>query len=177
MNKRGILILVVLLLAAAGGGWTYARGNMHEYDYTQETTQLKREKLPMEIKLPERMPFPDMKVWETYSDGVGQVDLTFMNKNKNTVELVIKKEEFEYEEGLKQEEVRIGDLEGRFIPDDDDKRILYWEDDGVHYQITYIPLLTPSEVSRTQMIKMAESFRYEQRRNCNRKWTQKWHTD
>lgn len=63
MNKRGILVLVVLLLAAAGGGWTYARGNMHEYDYTQETKQLKREKLPMAIKLPERMPFPDMKVW------------------------------------------------------------------------------------------------------------------
>ncbi len=158
MNKRGILVLVVLLLAAAGGGWTYARGNMHEYDYTQETKQLKREKLPMAIKLPERMPFPDMKVWETYSDGVGQVELTFMNKNKNTVELVIKKEEFEYQEGLKQEEVRIGDLEGLFIPDDGDKRILYWEDEGIHYQITYIPLLTPGEVSRTQMIKMAESF-------------------
>lgn len=57
-----------------------------------------------------------MEKWETYSDGVGQVEMAFMNKNKNTVELVIKKEEFEYQEGLKQEEVRIGDLEGLFIP-------------------------------------------------------------
>lgn len=49
-------------------------------------------------------------------------------------------------------------LTGLFVPDENGKRILSWQDDGLHYEIVYYPKITPKEVSKKQLIRMAESF-------------------
>ncbi|WP_425319498.1 DUF4367 domain-containing protein [Sutcliffiella cohnii] len=64
-----------------------------------------------------------------------------------------------YSNEIKQRKVVIhNNIEAVFIPKDTMKRILSWQDGDLYYEITYFSKVTPSELSKKQLVKMAESF-------------------
>jgi hypothetical protein len=149
------LLAVLILLATVG--WLN-RGKMYDFDHSEVKKELAMYNLPFEAKIPSKVPLVDMWLYEANHDDE-QVTVTLMNVNKDALGIRISKNSFHYKDDVKQKEIIIGkEKQGGFIPDDSGKRILYWEDDGVYYEITYYSKLTPMEISKKQLVKMAESF-------------------
>lgn len=147
------LILIVLI------EWSSLRGKMYDYNYSDVAKQIEIESLSFETKIPTKVPFEEMYVYESRSDGEKQVTVRLFNKHKNALDIRIASNIIDYKDDLKQKDVRIGkNLEGVFISNDSGKRILSWKDEGINYEITYYSKLTPKEISKQQLIKMAESF-------------------
>ncbi|MGM0851005.1 MAG: hypothetical protein ACQEWI_00020 [Bacillota bacterium] len=70
------------------------------------------------------------------------------------------KDEIEYPEEIKKEIIKIGsDLNGKYIPEHSGKRIILWQQGELFYEIAFSYKLTPIEVSKEQLINMAESFK------------------
>ncbi|MFN7252897.1 MAG: hypothetical protein ACK4M9_19315 [Anaerobacillus sp.] len=163
MFKRKIvtfLILVGLILTAVLG-WSSFRGKMYEYENSETIKQIEMYNLSYEIKLPNKVPFEEMWLYETNFDKNGeQVTVMLMNKNKDTLGIRISNKDFIYEADSGQNNIIIGkEKNGVLIPDNSGKRILYWNDEGINYEITYYSKLTPKEISKKQLVMMAESFK------------------
>ncbi|WP_406686470.1 hypothetical protein [Rossellomorea vietnamensis] len=110
------------------------------------------------FKTPTQVPFAEMKV-TNFSVGEDQqeAEMSLLNADINMMDIRISSSKPDYEAD-KIERVKIGqDMYGDFISDDSGRRILTWKDD-LYYEVTYYPKLTPKEVSKTQLIQMAESF-------------------
>ncbi|MDL4842964.1 DUF4367 domain-containing protein [Aquibacillus rhizosphaerae] len=63
-----------------------------------------------------------------------------------------------YSDEIKQKKINIAGVEGIYIPNNDGKVTVTWMDSGLNYEITYFPKVTRKEISKRQLIKMAESF-------------------
>jgi hypothetical protein len=86
-----------------------------------------------------------------------QAEISLLNADINVMDIRITSSKPKYAAD-KIERVKIGhDIYGNFIPNVDGRRILTWKDE-MYYEIIFYPKLTPKEVSKTQLIQMAESF-------------------
>ncbi|MDX8344980.1 hypothetical protein [Rossellomorea sp. YZS02] len=147
------IIVSVLLFASVvtiGFVWTEHRGRMHDLQYTSKSNH--------EFKFPSQVPFAEMIVTD-FSVGENQqtAAISLLNADKNMMDIRITSSKPEYE-SEKTKRVKIGeDMYGEFIPNDSGRRVLTWKDD-LYYEVIYYAKLTPKEVSKTQMVQMAESF-------------------
>ncbi|PFA69724.1 hypothetical protein CN378_02850 [Bacillus sp. AFS015802] len=154
VTKRKI-IFSVILLAAIGAiilVWSEFRERMYDLYYTPKASQM-----TFEFKTPTQVPFAEMKV-NDFSVGEDQQEAEMsLNADINMMDIRISSSKPEYEAD-KVERVKIGhDTFGDFIPNNSGRRILAWKDD-MYYEIIYYPKVTPKEVSKIQLIQMAESF-------------------
>jgi len=159
--KRRSFIAITILLIIIGGitiGWSNWNGKMYEYNHSEFSKHI--EGLSFEAKVPTKVPFNKMKVSSPNFDSEKhEIVVTLTNLHIETLEVRITDNELEYIEGLEKESVRIGEeLQGVFFPDVSGKRILSWQDEGLYYEITYFYKFSPKELSKEQLIKMAESF-------------------
>lgn len=78
------------------------------------------ERFPFETKTPTKVPFEEMKIWDSKIEvDKQQAVITLMNVNKSTFDIHITKNNIEYAKDLKKENVRIDkNLIGDFIPND-----------------------------------------------------------
>lgn len=147
------LILIVII------GWSSFRGKMYDFDNTEVIQQIEMFDLPYETKIPSEVPLVEMNLYESKYENE-QVTVTLINRDKDALDIRISENSFNYKADLEQENIVIGkEKQGFFIPNDSGKRILYWNDEGVNYEITYYSKLTPKEISKKQFVKMAESFK------------------
>jgi hypothetical protein len=153
---KGKIIISAILLTSIGAilfMWSELGGRMYDLHYTPKASQMS-----FEFKTPTQVPFAEMKVTD-FSVGEDQREagMSLLNADINMMDIRITSSKPEYEKG-EVERVKIGhDIFGEFIPDDSGRRILTWKDD-MYYEVIYYPKLTPKEVSKTQLIQMAESF-------------------
>ncbi|WP_226673544.1 hypothetical protein [Rossellomorea aquimaris] len=140
-------ILIILFV------WSELRGRMYDLHYTPKASQMS-----FEFKTPTQVPFTEMKVTE-FSVGKDQqeAEMSLLNADKNMIDIRVTSSKPQYAKD-KIKRVKIGhDFYGEFIPNDSGRRVLTWKDD-MYYEVIYYAKLTPKEVSKTQMIQMAESF-------------------
>lgn len=131
---------------------------MYDFDATEVRKEIELDHLPFETKLPTQVPFKNMSLLESGSDGKTFVKVTLFNKDKNVLDFRISSNGFQYTDDTKK--TRIGkNIDGMFVPDEAGNRILSWQDEGIYYEIIYYPKLTPKELSKNQLVKMAESFK------------------
>ena len=153
-----IAMIIFIMVTSVMIGWSIGSGKM--YDYDSSTIRELNNGRSFEYRIPTKVPFKDMKITESKMDNSGQqLVIALMNKNKEFLDIRITTTPVQHDEDIKIEKVNIGqNSKGSFISNHDGKRILYWQDDGVYYETTYFIKLLPSEVSKKQLIKMAESF-------------------
>ncbi|TYS68253.1 DUF4367 domain-containing protein [Sutcliffiella horikoshii] len=159
MTKRKITGMAILLTFLVGliVGWSTWKGKLYEYDH--ETFQSIAASLTFENKVPMEMPFKGLEVSQrNFEKEKEKLNVTLTNINKETLEVYIGKEPKESFDELVGEEVQINNSRGTFISKDSGKSILAWQENDVHYQITYFYKLTPKEVSKKALIRMAEGF-------------------
>ncbi len=161
MVRKKIFItamVIFIMVTSVMIGWSIGRGTMYDYD-SSAIRELNNGR-SFDYRIPTKVPFKDMKIIESKMDNSGQqLVIVLMNKNKEFLDVRITTNPVQYDEDIKIEKVNIGhNSKGSFIPNHDGKRILSWQDDGFYYEITYFIKLMPSEVSKKQLIKMAESF-------------------
>ncbi|MEI2666518.1 hypothetical protein [Rossellomorea sp. LJF3] len=154
---RRKIVFSVILLAAIGAillVWSELRERMYDLHYTPKASQM-----TFEFKTPTQVPFAEMKVTDfTVGEDQREAEMSLLNADINMMDIRISSSKPEYEAD-KIERVEIGqDMYGDFIPNDAGRRILTWKDD-LYYEMIYYPKLTPREVSKTQLIQMAESFK------------------
>ena len=140
-------ILIILFV------WSELRGRMYDLHYTPKASQMS-----FEFNMPTQVPFAEMKVTD-FSVGKDQqeAEISLLNADKNMIDIRVTSSKPQYAKD-KIERVKIGhDFYGEFIQNDSGRRVLTWKDD-LYYEVIYYAKLTPKEVSKTQMIQMAESF-------------------
>ena len=117
------------------------------------------ESTSFKASFPTKVPFEEMLLYD-FGSNKQEVEFTLINVDKEFLRIKITKDEIEYPEGIKKENIKIGsDLKGKFIPEHSGSRVILWEDEELSYEIAYFYKLTPSDVSKEQLIKMAESFK------------------
>ncbi|MGM0837934.1 MAG: hypothetical protein ACQEV7_17480 [Bacillota bacterium] len=160
MRKRSFIAITVLLISIGGItiGWSSWSGKMYDYNHSDFAKQI--EDLPFESKVPTKVPLKEMNVSTSNIDiNQQQIVVTLSNIHKETLDVRITDNKIEYKDGLEKESVRLGGgLQGIFLPDYSGKRILTWQENDIYFEITYYYKFTPIEVSKKQLIKMAESF-------------------
>ncbi|MCA0151036.1 hypothetical protein LCD52_20065 [Rossellomorea vietnamensis] len=152
-RKRLYSVILVASILTILFIWSELRGRMYDLHYIPKASEM-----TFEFKTPTQVPFAKMKVTD-FSVGEDQREagISLLNADINMMDIRITSSKPEYEKG-EVERVKIGhDIFGEFIPDDSGRRILTWKDD-MYYEVIYYPKLTPKEVSKTQLIQMAESF-------------------
>ncbi|QHE62693.1 hypothetical protein FHE72_17925 [Rossellomorea vietnamensis] len=152
-RKRLYCVILVASILTILFIWSELRGRMYDLHYTP-----KESIMTSDFKTPTQVPFPEMKV-TNFSVGEDQqeAEMSLLNADINMMDIRISSSKPEYAAD-KIERVKIGhDIYGDFIPDIAGRRVLSWKDD-LYYEVTYYPKLTPKEVSKTQLIQMAESF-------------------
>ncbi|MFE8699923.1 hypothetical protein ACFYKX_04720 [Cytobacillus sp. FJAT-54145] len=156
MKGTAVVLIFILMLV----GWSTFRGKMYDIDHSEVSQVL--ETFSHDIKSPTKVPFKDLQLWEYKKESDNQTVITLMNVNKSTLDIRVSKDKIDFNKNIKKEHVTLnGDLEGVYFPDSSGKRILVWQDHSIYYEITYYPKLTLQEVSKQQLIRMAESFRLE----------------
>ena len=160
MKVTSIGFVVLLSVIVVITIWISTEKNkMYDYNYLEIVKEIEMESLPFDAKFPTKVPFEQMTLYESQTDRKQQMDVTLANVNKSFLEIKISKNRMEYAEGVKRKNVSIdNEFQGTFIPNHSGKRILLWEDNGIFYEITYFQKLTQYEVSKNQLVKMAESF-------------------
>ncbi|MEL3971415.1 DUF4367 domain-containing protein [Rossellomorea oryzaecorticis] len=161
MWKRMLFIMAVI---AAGYlifiNWSNLTGKMYSFDNEQLAAKL--EILSFESKVPVLVPFEEMKIFDTKlkRDGTKQhYEITLMNKHKETLVYSVANHEEEIDSGTKTEKVEIGSgITGKYIPNENGIRRLFWRHGDVYYGITYHPKVTPHDLSKGRLIEMAESI-------------------
>lgn len=157
VTKRKIIFTAILLALVSIISiilvWSELRGRMYDLHYIPKVSQMS-----FEFKTPTKVPFAEMKV-TNFSVGLEQqeAEMSLLNADINMMDIGISSSKPEYEAD-NIERVKIGhDTYGEFIPNDSGRRILTWKDE-IYYEIIYYPKVTPEEISKTQLIQMAESF-------------------
>ena len=129
------------------------------YDYNYSEVAEKMESTPFDARSPTKVPFEEMILYD-FASNKQEVEYTLFNVDKEFLTIKITKDEIEYPEGIKKENIKIGsDLKGKYIPEHSGSRVILWEDEELSYELAFLYKLTPSEVSKEQLIKMAESFK------------------
>ncbi|WP_175989226.1 hypothetical protein [Bacillus sp. Marseille-Q1617] len=149
----GIIVFLVFI------NWSNLTGEMYRFDNADLSAKL--EVLSFESKVLVLVPFEEMKIFDTEltRDGTKQhYEITLMNKDKDTLVYSVSnyEEEILSETDSEKVEFRSG-VAGKYIPDDNGKRRLYWRQGEVNYGITYHPKVTPNDLSKGRLIEMAES--------------------
>jgi len=153
-------ITFFLIMLAVIGAFIISRSAFNEkmYDFNFPLTSNQTESFPFEIKTPTQVPFAEMKVSDfKIRKDKEEVVISLLNADLNMIDIRISELESEYAEDKKERVTIENNVLGDFISNDSDRRILTWEDDKF-YEIIYYPTLTPKELSKTKLIKMAESF-------------------
>ncbi|WP_064093370.1 DUF4367 domain-containing protein [Rossellomorea aquimaris] len=159
MKKKRVIIFTLLLgaITVLLVGWSVSRGKMYDYNYSEVAEKM--ESTPFNARFPTKVPFEEMRLYDFGSKNQ-EVEFTLFNVDKEFLTIKITKDEIEYPEGIKKENIKIGsDLKGKYIPEHYGSRIIFWEDEELSYEITFRYKFTPIEVSKEQLIKMAESFK------------------
>jgi Domain of unknown function (DUF4367) len=110
--------------------------------------------------VPVLVPFEEMKIFDTelIKDGTKQhYEVTLMNKHKETLVYSVANHEEEIHSETEKVEIGSG-ISGKYIPNDDGVRRLFWRQGDVYYGITYHPKVTPRDLSKGRLIEMAESI-------------------
>ncbi|BCB05232.1 hypothetical protein [Bacillus sp. KH172YL63] len=158
MNKKFIIITLLLgAITVLMVGWSVSRGKM--FDFNESELAKKMEGAPFQVKVPTKVPFEDMELYKhKYSSE--EIEFTLFNADKEFLTVRAVKEEMEYPEEIKKKEMTIGsDGHGQYIPDYAGNRIISWQNEDLFYELAYSYKFSPGEVSRGQLMKMAESFR------------------
>jgi hypothetical protein len=161
MWKRMLFILAGI---AAGFlifiSWSNLTGKMYSFDNTELPAKL--EVLSFESKVPVLVPFEEMKIFDTElkRDGTKQhYEITLMNKNKETLVYSVANHEVEIRSETETEKIKVGSgITGKYIPNDNGIRKLFWKQGDVYYGITYHPKVTTRDLSKGRLIEMAESI-------------------
>lgn len=152
-----VLLTAIIIFAFCAIIFTNFRDNMYDLDHSQAAEHM--ENLTVKAKIPTKAPFQNMKIVQTKIED-NKMTIELINSDKNCLDIIIAKHNTPFSNDVKKENVNINnDLKGIFIPDASGKRILQWKDRGIYYQITYYPKISPKEVSKNQLINMAESFK------------------
>lgn len=138
--------------------WSIMRSQMYDYNTSEVMKKIERSNFPLDVKIPTKVPFEEMSMLESGATD-HQLRVRLLNKDKNVIEYRITNIPITYSKEIKQRKVVIhSNIEAVFIPKDTMKRILSWQDGDLYYEITYFSKVTPSELSKKQLVKMAESF-------------------
>ncbi|KAA0563483.1 DUF4367 domain-containing protein [Bacillus sp. CH30_1T] len=159
VKKKKIIIFALLLgaIIVILVGWSVSRGKMYDYNYSEVAKKL--ETAPFNTNIPTKVPFEDMQLYDFGSNNQ-KVEFTLFNVDKEFLTVNILKDEIEYPKEIKKENIKIGrDVNGKYIPEHSGKRIILWQHGDLFYEIAFSYKLTPIEISKEQLIKMAESFK------------------
>ncbi|UXH43894.1 hypothetical protein N5C46_20000 [Rossellomorea vietnamensis] len=153
-GKRLYSVILVASILTILFVWSELRGRMYDLHYIPKASQM-----TFEFKTPTQVPFAEMKVTDFSVSGDHQeAEMSLLNADINMMDIRISSSKPEYSKD-KIEKVKIGsESYGEFIPNDSGRRVITWKDD-MYYEVIYYPKLTPKEVSKTQLIQMAESFK------------------
>ncbi|QST01051.1 hypothetical protein IMZ31_05650 [Pontibacillus sp. ALD_SL1] len=147
---------ILAVITALAIGWYTFRGKVYDAHLAEDIEQM--DKLSFEVKTPTKVPFKEMKVMDVEIDGKQQAVISLINVDKERLDIQMSELKPEFS-GVTSEQVVIGeDSQAKFIPNLSGRRILTWQEDDVFYEIIFYPKLTPREVSKRQLVKMAESF-------------------
>ncbi|WP_456274718.1 hypothetical protein [Bacillus sp. AK031] len=159
MKKKKIIIFTLLLgaISLILVGWSVSRGKMYDYNYSEVAEKMGS--TPFNAGFPTKVPFEEMHLYDFGSNNQ-EVEFTLFNADKEFLIIKITKDEIEYPEEIKKEDIKIGsDLKGKYIPEHSGSRVILWKDEELNYEITFRYKFSPIEVSKGQLIKMAESFK------------------
>lgn len=151
------VLVTAIIISFCAIIFTNSRDNMYDLDLSEAVKYM--ETLTFKAKIPTKAPFQNMKTVQTKIED-NKMTIELINSDKNCLDIIIAKHNKPFSNDVKKENIIIhNNLEGIFIPDASGKRILLWKDRGIYYQITYYPKISPKEVSKNQLINMAESFK------------------
>ncbi|WP_409250643.1 DUF4367 domain-containing protein [Bacillus sp. SCS-153A] len=158
---RNLLVFVGILFLAACGNIVDSSG-LEDFDNSSLKQELKEK--PFQPQLPTKTPF---KVSDTQvihlpnQDTVLMIDFMSYRDNeriKNTMGLMVVNGKNVESSNMEFEDVKIGDIKGKYAVNSADAMILKWTKDGISYDLTYFGKQSEKEITKADLIKTAESF-------------------
>ncbi|WP_226666268.1 DUF4367 domain-containing protein [Metabacillus litoralis] len=160
MKKIFIILLPILLLVMGCSGGK----NLIDFDHTKLKEEIKEQSF--QPKLPSNLPFDVEEAIFTPPPKEQQPSsiLTFdffgpenESGNKDHLSLMTVKGG-KVESDLEYEDVKIGDLKGKYALNDGKEMILNWIEDDVYYVLTFYVQQSDTKISKEDLIKTAKSF-------------------
>ncbi|UOY92411.1 DUF4367 domain-containing protein [Ectobacillus sp. JY-23] len=152
-------VLVAFLLASSLiVACSKGNNDLQNFDKTKLVSEVK--KAEFQPKLPTQMPF-QVKSTDVSSLGTQKNVMTimFVGEGGEQMGLQIVKGNVEYADDLKRETIKIGSKEGYYVKNDAGAQMLNWKDNGISYDLTYFSKQSKKEISKEQLIGVAESFK------------------
>ncbi|WP_113926877.1 DUF4367 domain-containing protein [Bacillus sp. P14.5] len=160
MKKIFVIIAVIFLTACGNSG---ASGGLEDFDHSRLKEELEEE--AFQPQLPAKTPFEVTETQVTHppnQDTVLMIDFMSYrddNKIKNSMSLMAVNVKSVDDAILKFEEVKIGDITGKYTVNDAGAIILKWNKEGIAYNLTfYGGKVSEAEVTKEELILTAESF-------------------
>jgi hypothetical protein len=154
---RKILLFTIVCLSLVGCN---QESTLYEYDNSALQKKLhKMDLVDYDIRTPSIMPF---KVADEQIETNGRlITVTFHGKNEEKLDLkIVKQPDVNYVAGDDREEIMVGDEKGVYLIPSGRKSIMIinWNIGPVAYDMGYYNLLSKKEISKVDLIKIAESF-------------------
>jgi hypothetical protein len=154
--KKLFVFVVFLFLAACGNSGDSS--SLESFDNSNLKEELNREAFqPM---LPTKTPFEVIDAQVSHppnQDNVLMIDFMSSGKSNHMGLMVVVGKNIE-SSLMGFEEVKIGDLKGKYAVKDTEAKILKWTEDGISYDLTYFEKQSKEDITKKELIKMAESF-------------------
>jgi hypothetical protein len=159
-----LLVTIPLLLMGCSSSGTSGNTKLNDFDNTQLKAKLEDAafqpqlptKMPIEIKQADFTPPPKEHMplsIHFYGSGNGNGDhlelMVFNNQNGEGV----------HNSGVNFEEVKIGDIKGKYGVNDSEAMMLNWTEDDNYYALTYYGQQSDTEITKEDLIETAKSFK------------------
>ncbi len=152
------IIVFLLMISVLCFGCSNENKNLHNFDKSKLTSQLKE--ASFQPKLPTQLPFKAKNTKaEMLKSQNNVIDIFFTGENGEQMGLQIVKGKVNYSDDLKREKVAIGKNKGSYVKNDAGAMMLEWEDNGIHYDLTYFSKQSGKETDKSDLIQTAKSFK------------------
>ncbi|GAA0610293.1 hypothetical protein GCM10009001_29500 [Virgibacillus siamensis] len=156
MKKILLLSITVGLLLVGCSKQTSESGNLASFDSTDIKSQIEKEDFN-----PELLTVIPFKVEDT---GVAKdpfnkehITIDFFGEG-NHLSLAVFKGDFQIQDN-EYEEIKIGDIKGKYKTNKANTKILHWKENGISYSLSYLAQQSKEEVTKEELIAVAESFK------------------
>jgi hypothetical protein len=155
--KKLFVFVVIFFLAACGNSGTSS--NLEDFDNSNLKEELSAK--AFQPKLPTKTPFEvtDAQVSNAPNqDTVLTIDFTNSGESSNYMGLMAVNGKNVESSKMEFEEVKIGDIKGKYAVNNAGTMILKWTENGISYDLTYFGKQSEKEITKEELIKTAESF-------------------
>jgi hypothetical protein len=134
--------------------------NLFAFNPEELKAEIKNLNVTFEYKLPTKSPFHVDKTQvdkPPFDNNMIMVDIIGL-ENEQLLTLTITDREVHHNYDRAVESVKVDNLEGTFWVNDNGGKILEWVEEGITYTLAYAGFLSEVDVSKEELIFMAESF-------------------